>query len=159
MMNLRHVSRTAVSLPRMSVVLLVTAVLLPLAVDGCGRRQNWHFALQPDSGKAKIDMDNVTLIFEGVPFDHPAGGIRGPTTGTLAIAGPGTAMITVTVDGKSFKNSYADGVNTMSFEGHTLKLLDRGTKLRIGTQDFDLTGEKKTIVVGQDGTAQARAAD
>ena len=113
-------------------MLLLAVAAMALASGGCGGRKNWQFALQPDSGKSKIDMNGVTLIFEGVPFDHPTGGIRGPTTGLLAIAGSGTSQITVTVDGKSFKNSYADGVNTMNFEGHTLKLLDAGTKLQIG---------------------------
>ena len=137
-------------------LLLLTMVALSLTCGGCGGRQNWNFSLQPHNGKAMIDMDGVTLIFEGVPFDHPPGGARGPTTGSLVIAGSGNSQITVTVDAKSFKNFYADGVNTMTFEGITLKLLDRGTRSQIGTQEFDLTGEKKTIVVGEDVAAHVQ---
>ena len=56
-------------------------------------------------------------------------------------------------------NSYKSGVNTMTFETHSLILLDAGAKLQIGTQEFDLTGEKKTIVIHADGSAEVQGAN
>jgi hypothetical protein len=44
----------------------------------------------------------------------------------------------------------------MTFEGHTLKLSDAGTKLHIGMQQFDLTGNKKTLVIHADGRAEVQ---
>ena len=102
-------------------------------------------------------MDGVTLIFEGIPLAHPPGGRLGGASGSLVVAGYGTHRIKVTVAGKSFENSYADGVNTMTFEGYTLLLRESGCKLQVGTQEFDLAEGKKTIVIAKDGTARIDA--
>ena len=101
-------------------------------------------------------MDRVTLIFEGVPAVQPQGQTGGGATGSLTIAGSGTTKITVTAFGKTFTNSYNDGVNTMAFEGHSLILKNAGTKLQIGAEEFDLTGEKKTVVIQTDGNAEVQ---
>lgn len=138
---------------------LPTLILLTLALltlGGCNRRDTWQFSIGPDNGEAKIDMDGVTLIFEGVPLDHPPGGILRGTGGSLVVAGAGTHRITATLGGKSFENYYADGVNTMTFEGHTLMLKEAGAILQVGTQEFDLAQGKKTIVIAADGTARIR---
>lgn len=134
--------------------LLVTLALLTLC--GCGRLQTWQFSLAPSDGVARIDMDGVTLIFEGVALDHPPGGTRGGASGSLAVAGFGKHLITVRVAGLTFENSYASGVNNMTFEGYTLMLRDSGTKLQVGTQEFDLTSGKQTIVIAKDGTARIK---
>ncbi len=131
---------------------LVTLALLCLG--GCSRYQAWQFSLSPDNGRAKVDMDGLTLIFEGVPLDHPPGGHLGGATGSLTVSGTGTHSIKVTVAGNSFENSYADGVNTMSLEGYSLDLTDSGTRLQIGTQEFDLSDGKKAIAIAEDGTAR-----
>ena len=133
--------------------LLLGLVAISLLTAGCERSETWQFTFRPHNGKASIDMDAVMVVFEGVPLDHPTGGVGGGASGSLRVAGSGTAEITVTVGGKALKNSYANGVNTITFAGHTLALVDRGRKLQIGTQVFDLSGEKKTIVVREDGSA------
>ncbi len=132
---------------------LVPLALVALASSGCSNRQNWQFSFESQNGKAVIDMDRVTLIFEGVSVVLPEGQTGGGAGGSLRVAGSGTSTITVTAFGKTFTNSYQSGVNTMTFEGHSLVLLEAGTKLRIGTQEFDLTGEKKTIIIHEDGSA------
>lgn len=101
-------------------------------------------------------MDGVNLVFEGVPLDHPPGGHLGAAKGSLTVAGKGTHTIRVTVNGKTFENSFSGGVNTMTFEGYTLTLADHGTRLRIGTQEFDLSRGKKTIVIAEDGVARVQ---
>ncbi|MCZ6602723.1 MAG: hypothetical protein O6952_06940 [Planctomycetota bacterium] len=136
-------------------LILVTLALLSLGA--CSRRQTWQFSLAPHNGKARIDMDGVTLIFEGVPLVHPPGGNLGGASGSLVVAGAGTHRITVTVAGRSFENSYADGVNTMTFESYTLMLRERGAKLQVGTQEFDLAQGKTTIIIAKDGTARIKA--
>jgi hypothetical protein len=127
--------------------------------SGCGARQTWHFTLKSQNDKAVIDMPSVTLIFEGVSVPLPEGQAGGGAGGSLGVAGPGTSKITVTAFGKSFTNSYNNGVNTMTFEGHSLKLLNAGTKLQIGTQEIDLIGEKKTVVIHKDGSAEVQKLD
>ena len=134
---------------------LVTLALLSLG--GCSRVDSWQFSLAPGDGTARIDMDGVTLVFEGVPLAHPPGGHLGGATGSLVVAGSGTHRITVTVAGKRFENSYSNGVNTMTFEGYTLLLREAGGKLQVGAQEFDLAAGKKTIVVAKDGTARIGA--
>jgi hypothetical protein len=106
---------------------------------------------------ARIDMNGVTLVFEGVPLAHPPGGTLGGASGSLVVAGRGIMhRNTVTVAGKSFENSYADGVNTMTFEGYTLILREAGGKVVVGTQELDLGGGKKTIVITKEGIARIR---
>ena len=139
---------------RNNILLLVPLVLAALASTGCSGRQVWKFELKSQDDKAAIDMDGVTLIFEDVAVALPEGQTGGGASGSLVVAGSGTSKITVVAFGKSFTNSYSNGVNTMTFEGHSLKLLDGGTKLQIGTQEFDLTGEKKTVVIHKDGSAE-----
>ena len=141
-----------------SAVLLFALLVVSFAA-GCERAEIWQFTLKPRQGKARIDMDRITLVFEGVALDHPTGGFRGGAGGSLAVAGSGRSEITVTVDGKSFKNAYANGVNTLTFEGYTLKILDRGRTLQVGEQVIDLRGEKKTIVVREDGSAVVEAGE
>ena len=135
---------------------LILVTLAILSLGGCSRRQAWRFSLAPDNGIATIDMNGATLIFEGVPLAHPPGGTLGGASGSLVVAGTGTHRMTVTVAGKSFENSYANGVNTMTFEGYTLILREAGAKLQVGTQNFDLAEGKKTIVIAKDGTARIR---
>ncbi len=133
-------------------VLLFALIAVSFAA-GCERAEIWQFTLKPHNGKASVDTDHVTLVFEGVALDHPTGGVGGGASGSLAVAGSGRSEITVTVDGKSFTNAYANGVNTLTFEGYTLKILDRGRKLQVAEQVIDLRGEKKTIVIREDGSA------
>jgi hypothetical protein len=135
---------------------LVPLALAALASTGCGSGQNWRFAIKSQNDKAVIDMDRVTLIFEDVAVVLPEGQTEGGASGSLTVAGSGTSTVTVTAFGKSFTNSYSNGVNTMTFEEHTLKLIDAGTTLQIGTQEFDLTGEKKTLVIRKDGGAEVQ---
>jgi len=134
-----------------NVLFLVPLALAALASSGCGDPQNWQFAFESQNDKAVIDMDRVTLIFEGVPVVLPEGQTGGGASGSLTVAGSGRSIITVTAFGKTFTNSYNNRVNTMTFEGYSLELLNAGTKLQIGTQEFDLTGKKKTVVIHKDG--------
>ncbi|MCH8822913.1 MAG: hypothetical protein IH984_05320 [Planctomycetes bacterium] len=138
---------------RINVFFLVAMALFALTLSSCGSSETWQFTLKSQKDKAVIDMDKVTLIFEGVPMVLPQDQTGGGASGSLVVSGSGTAAVTVTAFGKSFTNYYNEGVNSMSFEGYTFNLLDTGTKLRIGTQVFDLTGEKKTIVIHKSGGA------
>ena len=147
------------STKRKNVFLLLPLVLSALVASGCSGRQNWHFDFTSQNDKAVIDMDHVRLIFDGVPVVLPQGQTGGGASGSLSVAGSGTSKITATAFGKTFMNSYKSGVNTMTFETHSLILLDAGTKLQIGTQEFDLTGEKKTIVIHADGSAEVQGAN
>ena len=134
-------------------------VLGALASSGCSGRQNWQFALTSQDDKAVIEMDRVTLVFEEVSAALSEGQSGGGASGSLTVAGYGTSKITVTAFGKTFVNSYEDGVNTMTFEGYSLKLLDAGTKLLVGTQAFDLTGKKKTLVIHEYGSVEVQKSD
>ncbi len=148
------------STKRKNVLLLLPLVLSGLVAIGCsGLQQNWHFDFTSQNDKAVIDMDHVRLIFDGVPVVLPQGQTGGGASGSLSVAGSGTSKITATAFGKTFMNSYKSGVNTMTFETHSLILLDAGAKLQIGTQEFDLTGEKKTIVIHADGSAEVQGAN
>lgn len=135
---------------------LVPLALVALASSGCSDRQSWQFTFESQDNTAVIDMDRVTLIFEDVSVILPEGQIGGGAGGSLTVAGSGTSIISVTAFGKTFTTSYKSGVNTMTFEGYSLKLLDAGTKLQIGTQEFDLTGEKKTVIIREDGSANVQ---
>lgn len=144
-----HEVRMPTAVARCALIAVVALTSL-----GCGRPQTWQFTLKAENGKAKIETDRVAIIFEGVPFDPAPGGTGGEATGSLAFAGPGKADVSVTAGGKTFKNSYAGGVNTMTFAGHTLTLREAGTKLEVGPKAFDLGAKKKTIVIREDGSAE-----
>ena len=151
--NFNRSTKMLITTKRIKVNFLVPLALLALALSGCGKSEIWQFTLNSQKDQAVIDMDGVTLIFEGVTIVLPQDQTGGSVSGSLVVSGSGTAEITVTAYGKSFTNYYNEGVNSMSFEGYSFKLLDAGTVLHIGTQVFDLTEEKITLVIHKDGSA------
>ena len=142
------------SLPR---CLLVT--LTCVAATGCGTGKNCFYKLTEKNGNAtltftemnddeSLGVDKVTIIFDGVTYTNISSGtatVSGKYMSTAGATGTGA---------RTFTTSYADGVNTMTFSGHTFKLIEGGTKLEFGTQTIDLTGEKKTIIVKKDGAVE-----
>lgn len=54
----------------------------------------------------------------------------------------------------SDRYGYEPGICTLTLAGHTLRLSEAGTALRIGSRVWELTGPKKTILVRRDGTSK-----
>lgn len=129
---------------------------LAFAPQACGHHETWRFTLARGEGGATIDMDRVTVIFEGVPLPQPESGVTGGASGALVVAGSGTHAHTVRMGDKTFVTTYADGVNTMTFAGYTLVLRKGGTWIEINDMQFDLAHGKHTIVVAKDGTPRVK---
>ena len=133
--------------------ILVALTAIALFSHGCLSHKPAHWEITAEDGHAVIHMDTVTLVFPDstVPKSkYQSGG----ASGTMNVAGSGPSGLKISAFGKNLSASYAGGVNTVTFDGLTFKLLDGGSKLQIGTQEFDLTGKKKTIVIRKDGSAQ-----
>ena len=75
-----------------NVLFLVPLALVALASSGCSDRQTWQFTLESQDDKAVIDMDRVTLIFEGVSVVLPEGQTGDGAGGLLTVAGSGTSI-------------------------------------------------------------------
>ena len=101
-----------------------------------------------------VHTNTVTLVFPDSTVPKSKNQSSGGASGTMNVAGPSSSGLKISAFGKNLSASYAGGVNTVTFDGLTFKLLDGGSKLQIGTQEFDLTGKKKTIVIRKDGSAQ-----
>jgi len=133
--------------------LLLGCLLLGLFAS-CSSHQTWKYRLGLENGAVQIDMDGVTLIFDGIP--HDGRDSANYASGSIVVAGTGTLRSKVTTQDLRFEQSYAEGVNTMSFAGHEFVLSETGSKLRIGSQEFDLSTGKPMILIAEDGTASVR---
>lgn len=73
---------------RNNVLFLVPLALAALASSGCdcGGLENWQFTLKSQNDTAVIDMDGVTLLFEGVPMVLPQGQTGGGAPGSVVRA-------------------------------------------------------------------------
>lgn len=127
----------------MQALLLFAALLAP--------GDSWSYDIVEEDGSTVVKMTGVTVIFAGVPRS-------GGSSGGLQIAGPGTTSGQVGAGKRAFTDSYANGVNTMTYAGHTLLLKEGATKLVIGKKTFDLSGKMKTIVVKANGEAEEKGA-
>jgi len=107
----------------------------------------WWFTIKEEDGSTVLAMDGVTLVFDGVRR-------TGMSWGVLQVAGPGEGMGALGVGNRSLVQSYAGGICTLTYAGHTLQLIEAGSKLICGKQAFDLHGGKKTIKVKANGAAE-----
>ncbi|MBI3319509.1 MAG: hypothetical protein HYZ89_02850 [Candidatus Omnitrophica bacterium] len=140
-------------------VMLLLALCL-LFSAGCGQLTPvfWQCNFQEESGHAVLDCDKVKIVFEGVKLTSQAGQIFGGSTGSLQVAGSGTSKITLTAlhENQNLTNSYSNGVNKISLGTYVVKVLEQGCKLQVGEKTFTLGNDKQTIVIREDGSAEAR---
>lgn len=134
--------------------ILVALTATALFSHGCRSHKPSHWEITAEDGHAVIHTDTVTLVFPDSTVPNSKNQSGGGASGTMNVTGPGSSGIEISTFGKHFTARYARGVNTVTFDGQTFKLLDAGSKLQVGTQEFDLTGKKKTIVIRKDGSAQ-----
>ncbi len=154
LMNPRGEDGVRESLRRAFLAMIVTVAVTGLA--GCGRPRSWKYSIVPQDAIATIDMEGVKLVFEGVPCEPAPGVTFGEASGTVRVGGGGQHFGTMSIAGRTFTHSYADGVTTMTFEGYGLWLREGGGILEVGTREFDLSGGKRTIVIAKDGTARVK---
>ena len=121
---------------------LLLAVLL--------QANSWSYTLMDTDGNTIFDSNGVKIIFEGARMS-PNGGRGG---GTVSVSGSGRSGGRIGSGNGAFTTSYADGVCTLTFAGHTFTLTDGGKKLAYGNQSFDLSDGKKTIIVKPSGPAE-----
>jgi len=134
--------------------ILVALTAIALFSHGCRSHNSSHWEITAKDGHAVVHTNTVTLVFPDSTVPKSKNQSGGGASGTMNVAGPGSSGLKISAFGKHLSASYAGGVNTVTFDGLTFKLLDGGSKLQIGTQEFDLTGKKKTIVIRKDGSAQ-----
>jgi hypothetical protein len=121
---------------------LLLAVLL--------QASTWSYTLVDTDGNTIFDTTGVKIIFEGSRMS-PNGGRGG---GTLTISGDGRGGSQIGRGDGAFTTSYANGVCTLTFAGHTITLINGGKKLVYGDQSFDLSEGKRTILVKATGPAE-----
>ena len=128
----------------------------PMSVANPGATMDhWRLTLRPNQTRTATVMDTsgVRLIFQGQPC-------VGVLNSTLQVAGAGGSTYSgggsSISSGKvlSFTSLYAQGVARMNFSGYKLKWENKGMKLTIGQQVFDLSGGKHTIFVSPGGVAK-----
>jgi len=136
------------------ILLLVALTATALVSHGCRPHKMSHLEITAKDGHAVIHTDTVTLVFPDSTVAKSKNQSGGGASGTMNAARSGSSGVKLSAFGKHLSARYARGVNTVTFDGLTFKLLDAGSKLQVGTQEFDLTGKKKTIVIRKDGSAQ-----
>ena len=107
----------------------------------------WSYTLKEVNGNATIDMDGVTIVFEGEQ-------ISGSASGDLQVSGSVISSGSVGLGGRIFSRKYSNGVNTMRFDMYHFKLFDEGNKLSIQGTDVDLSRGKKVVTVKKDGSVK-----
>jgi hypothetical protein len=72
----------------------------------------------------------------------------------LQVGGRGISTRGASVDDASFTSKYQDGVATVTVGEQSFRILDKGLRLDLGGRPVAVTGEKKTIRFGVDGTVR-----
>jgi len=72
----------------------------------------------------------------------------------LQVSGPGSGGGGGSSNGVGFIEYYSQGIATIEIHDYTLKLSNNGAKLTFGKQTFDLSKEKKIIVINPKGVAR-----
>lgn len=135
---------------------LFLSLLATILLSSCGWWQpsvSWKFTIKPTPKGTVIDMDGVTLLFEGVDA-LPEGASVGGGGGSLLVQGMGWHKVMVAVSGTTFVADFRQGENTMTFAGHTMVLAERGSKLHVGDEIFDLSQGKRRLIISSDGSVR-----
>lgn len=135
-------------------ILMILTGLLACAglFVSCGKQSassapaSWPFTLEEVQGDATLETDRVTIVFEGESYENRS-------TGSLQVGSSSEPKQTTAGE---LETQYADGVCTVTFRGHTFKLLDGGNKLSIQGTDVELSDAKKVVTVKQDGSVTAK---
>ena len=91
-----------------------------------------------------LRMSGATIIFKGLA-DWGGG------SGTMAISGSSTSHGSTSSDGKVVTDFYENGVYTMSFANHLVRVTDKGRNLEIDGHNFDLSQARPRIIVETNG--------
>jgi len=106
----------------------------------------WPFTFEAIDGNATLDMDSVTIVFEGEEYGQHS-------TGSLQVSGPSgpARMIAGELDGQ-----YSNGVCNVKFRTYSFRFLDAGNQLSIQGKDVDLSQTKKIVTVKKDGSVTSK---
>lgn len=114
--------------------------------------QYWRYSLMDRDGNATLDMNGVTIVFEGVTCSGMSGG-------GIQISGPGHGFTSTGSGGREFSEFYRNGVAVFTFAGHSFRLMQQGKILAVGEQEFRLDTGKPTLLISTDGTIRIRKTD
>lgn len=128
-------------------------LMVALGVGGCGSPAQWQFKLESENGKAVLTMDGATVVFDDIALPAPHFDVPN-ASGQLTINGPDFVKNMSLVDGNPLTRSYADGVCTVTFHSHTLRIMDQGSAIEVDGTMFDVSEKAKTIIVGGNGEAK-----
>ena len=106
----------------------------------------WPFTIEETDGKATLDTDKLTIVFEGEEYGNRS-------SGSLQVSGS-SGPIRGTAG--ELDHQYSNGVCTVKFRTHTFRLLDGGNQLVIQGTDVDLSQAKKVVTVKKDGSMIAK---
>lgn len=130
------------------------------ALAGCGGDPiTWKQVVQEKNGNATIDMDGVTIVFDGSRYN-------GLSIGSVDIA-EGFSLNPLTsrsgggygsgLGADALSNMFDDGQLTISFKGRTIVVSDSGRTVSVDGQQFTLPETpKQTIIIGCNGRATMR---
>lgn len=136
---------------------LPPVVLLACLIGGCGRaaktKVDYNLALK--SGNPVMTVGKLTVMFEGIQMKGEDAEL---SKGFFFVPHPGTTATggTSTVNELKIKEDPGKDDNTISLDGYSFKLIEKGTKLAFGDQVFPIEGSAQTIVVGKAGNAKAK---
>ena len=71
------------------------------------------------------------------------------------VGGRGTARGQSSFDRLTISHSYEKGVQTLSIDGSSMKIIEGGTQLQIGGKTFPVHGKPQTIRLAADGSARS----
>ena len=138
-------------------MLILASLILSLspACSTINKSARSEFALKSQNGKAVIEIDNISLIFDAV--DIPVGENQN-TTGARGHFQADNRATSINVNlvafGKNLQNIYKDGVNTLLFEGYTITFTESRSKMQIGNQSFNISDGKTTYIIPADGNVR-----
>ena len=114
--------------------------------------QHWRYRLMDRDGNARLDMDGVTIVFEGVTCSGMSGG-------GIQISGPGHGFTSTGTGDREFSRFYKNGVAVFTFAGHRFRLMEQGKILTVGEQEFRLNTGKPTLLISKGGTIRMQERD
>jgi len=109
-----------------------------------------------DNRNPSIAIGKLTIVFEGIQIRHE-GKASELAKGSFHVPRPGTKTVggTLKVNDLTISESFTDGVNTISFNDQSFKLIEDGTKLAFTDRTVALDDEPQTIHVAKDGTTRS----
>jgi hypothetical protein len=110
----------------------------------------WWYGMDSAKDGTMLRMSGATVIFRGVYG-------QGQGWGTMEVAGSGTSHGSAGFGDKVLTTAYANGIYTMTFAGHVLRLTDHGRSLEIDKSTFDLSRNRPRISVDTNGVTQVEA--